>query len=302
MRTRVVVIIVCAMLAASWASWAAWLRPRTAGIMAVSTNVGVRPRPAPPSAGPTAADEGEIMSKSAAGTEERPRAWLRPRAATRDQTASARAAAPHPASRASLPTRPPAAPTADAPRSEPTGTPPSSPPSAAAGSNAGHTFGPAGAGGAGAGSGSGTSGSSSAGAAASGPGPAGPSGSGGVPSSDPPSAPQVPPVTPTPVLTPPKVIATPGMTYPGDAFRLTIRRQDLGAAAVVDGTEGVVEIRALIRSTGEVRTVQVTGSSGSVVLDRAAVDAVRGWRFSPATRDGAPIDAYVTLRIRYVVR
>jgi len=92
------------------------------------------------------------------------------------------------------------------------------------------------------------------------------------------------------------------MTYPGDAFRLTIRRQDLGAAAVVEGTEGVVAIRALILSTGEVRTVQVTGSSGSDALDRAAVDAVRGWRFSPATRDGAPIDAYVTLRIRYVVR
>jgi periplasmic protein TonB len=46
----------------------------------------------------------------------------------------------------------------------------------------------------------------------------------------------------------------------------------------------------------------VTGSSRSDALDRAAVDAVRGWRFAPATRDGAPIDAYVTLRIRYVVR
>jgi len=94
----------------------------------------------------------------------------------------------------------------------------------------------------------------------------------------------------------------PGMVYPGDAFRLTVRRQDLGAAAVVQGSEGVVAVRALVLSTGEVRTVDVTGSSGSDALDRAAVDAVRGWRFAPATRDGAPIDAYVTLRIRYVVR
>jgi len=92
------------------------------------------------------------------------------------------------------------------------------------------------------------------------------------------------------------------MLYPGDAFRLTVRRQDLGAAAVVEGTEGVVGMRALILSTGEVRAVEVTGPSGSNALDRAAVDAVRGWRFAPATRDGAPIDAYVTLRIRYVVR
>jgi periplasmic protein TonB len=94
----------------------------------------------------------------------------------------------------------------------------------------------------------------------------------------------------------------PGMVYPGDAFRLTVRREDLGAAAVVQGSEGVVGVRALILSTGEVRAVEVTGSSRSDALDRAAVDAVRGWRFAPATRDGAPIDAYVTLRIRYVVR
>lgn len=104
------------------------------------------------------------------------------------------------------------------------------------------------------------------------------------------------------MLRPPKVIATPGTLYPGDAFRLTLRREDLGAAAVVEGTEGIVAIRALILSTGEVRSVDVTGSSGSAALDRAAVDAVRGWRFAPATRDGAPIDAYVTLKIRYVVR
>jgi TonB family protein len=93
-----------------------------------------------------------------------------------------------------------------------------------------------------------------------------------------------------------------GSLYPGDAFRLTVRRRDLGAAAVVEGTEGIVTIRALVLATGDVRSVEVTGSSGSTVLDRAAADTVRGWRFAPATRDGAPIDAYVTLRIRYVVR
>jgi TonB family protein len=98
------------------------------------------------------------------------------------------------------------------------------------------------------------------------------------------------------------VITTSGTVYPDDAFRLTVRRQDLGAAVVVEGTEGTVVIRALILSTGEVRGVNVTGSSGSDVLDRAAAEAVRGWRFAPAARDGAPIDAYVTLRIRYVVR
>lgn len=81
-----------------------------------------------------------------------------------------------------------------------------------------------------------------------------------------------------------------------------MRRQDLGAAAVIEGTEGTVTLRALVLATGDVRSVDVTGPSGSDVLDRAAAETVRAWRFAPATRDGAPIDAYVTLRIRYVVR
>jgi periplasmic protein TonB len=112
----------------------------------------------------------------------------------------------------------------------------------------------------------------------------------------------VPAVPPSPVLVPPKVIAQPGALYPGDAFRLTVRRQDLGADAVIEGSEGIVTLRALVLATGDVRSVEVTQSSGSGVLDRAAAETVRRWRFAPATRDGAPIDAYVTLRIRYVVR
>jgi protein TonB len=94
----------------------------------------------------------------------------------------------------------------------------------------------------------------------------------------------------------------PGATYPGDAFRLAVRREDLGGAAVVEGREGTVGIRALVGATGELRRVDVIASSGSDALDRAAAEAVRRWTFAPATRDGAPIDAYVTFKIRYVVR
>ncbi len=103
-------------------------------------------------------------------------------------------------------------------------------------------------------------------------------------------------------VTPPRVLATSGMDYPGEGFHLTVRRQDLGGALVVEGTEGTVALRALVSADGVVRSVEVAASSGSPVLDRTAVEAVRRWRFAPATRDGAPIDAYVTLRIRYVVR
>jgi len=110
-------------------------------------------------------------------------------------------------------------------------------------------------------------------------------------------APPVPPV-----VTAPRVIFTGEMVYPGDAFHLTLRRQDLGAALALVGTEGTVGVRALILADGTVSGVEVLRSSGSPVLDRAAADAVRRWQFAPATRDGAPIDAYVTLSVRYVVR
>jgi periplasmic protein TonB len=117
--------------------------------------------------------------------------------------------------------------------------------------------------------------------------------------------PATPPASNTgapPRLVSPRVIDTAGTEYPGEAFHLTLRRQDLGSELVVQGAEGTVTLRALIAADGSVRSVDVATSSGSPVLDRAAAEAVRRWRFAPATRDGVPIEAYAILRIRYVVR
>jgi periplasmic protein TonB len=103
-------------------------------------------------------------------------------------------------------------------------------------------------------------------------------------------------------VTSPRVLSTSGMDYPGEAFHFTVRRQDLGSGLAVVGSEGTVALRALVRADGTVGAVEVTASSGSAVLDQAAADAVARWHFAPAARDGVSIDAYVTLRIRYVVR
>lgn len=112
-------------------------------------------------------------------------------------------------------------------------------------------------------------------------------------SSQPPSPPRI---------APPRVLSTAGTAYPGEAFRLVVRRQDLGPDLTAEGAEGAVKVRALVTADGGVRSVEVAASSGSAVLDRAAAAAVRRWQFAPATRDGAPIDAYVVVTIRYVVR
>ncbi len=103
-------------------------------------------------------------------------------------------------------------------------------------------------------------------------------------------------------FTPPRVIDTAGIEYPGEAFHLTVRRQDLGPELAVEGAEGTVVLRVLVSADGIARSVDVAVSSGSLVLDQAAAAAVRRWRFTPATRNDVPIDAYAVLRIRYIVR
>src|SRR5581483_1658171 len=50
--------------------------------------------------------------------------------------------------------------------------------------------------------------------------------------------------------------------------------------------EGVVILEAIVRSDGEVDLVRVTRSLG-FGLDQNAVDAVKKWRFRPATKNGS---------------
>lgn len=52
---------------------------------------------------------------------------------------------------------------------------------------------------------------------------------------------------------------------------------------------GVVKVEVMIDENGQVAEVQ--GSSGPVLLQSAAKDAVRKWRFKPFVRDGQPVRA-----------
>lgn len=54
--------------------------------------------------------------------------------------------------------------------------------------------------------------------------------------------------------------------------------------------QGTVVLTVMVRSDGSAGSVEVKSSSGSTRLDRAAVDAVKSWRFVPATVDGKPVD------------
>lgn len=71
------------------------------------------------------------------------------------------------------------------------------------------------------------------------------------------------------------------------------------AAALRRGESGTVMVRAEIRPDGTPDVVTVARSSGSRQLDRAALDAVRRWRFRPAQQDGQPVRAAVMVPISF---
>lgn len=71
------------------------------------------------------------------------------------------------------------------------------------------------------------------------------------------------------------------------------------ARALRNGETGTVMVRAEIGPDGVPTSVSVERGSGSRDLDRAAVDAVRRWRFRPAMRGGQPTTGSVVVPIDF---
>lgn len=61
--------------------------------------------------------------------------------------------------------------------------------------------------------------------------------------------------------------------------------------------QGRVLVHAVVGPGGDCARAEVRKSSGHPILDEAALQAVRGWRFLPATRDGRPVAAGVEIPI-----
>ncbi len=65
--------------------------------------------------------------------------------------------------------------------------------------------------------------------------------------------------------------------------------------------EGEVILYAIIRKDGSVDSIQrVRGLEPQ--LDQNAMEALREWKFSPATRDGAPVDIEAVVHIPFRFR
>lgn len=71
------------------------------------------------------------------------------------------------------------------------------------------------------------------------------------------------------------------------------------AAALRRNEGGTVLLRIIVGSDGTPTDIDVAQRSGSRELDRAAITAVRKWRFNPATNNGQPVTSTVEVPIEF---
>jgi protein TonB len=83
----------------------------------------------------------------------------------------------------------------------------------------------------------------------------------------------------------------------GIAVAATVPHYPAGLAEA--GVEGMVILRVAVSAEGRATEVRVEKSSGHVTLDDAAMARVREWRFTPATKDGAPVAGEVLVPVEF---
>lgn len=69
-------------------------------------------------------------------------------------------------------------------------------------------------------------------------------------------------------------------------------------SAKEEGIEGTVLLWLIVNSQGFPEQVKVQKALGHG-LDQKAVDAVRRWKFAPATKDGAPVAVMINVEVNF---
>lgn len=88
---------------------------------------------------------------------------------------------------------------------------------------------------------------------------------------------------------PPRQIATADPVYPNVARNMR--------------KEGAIMINVLISETGDViQTAVIGGNRGSLGFDKAAENAVRKWKFSPAEKNGVPVRVWKSVTIAFKLK
>lgn len=66
--------------------------------------------------------------------------------------------------------------------------------------------------------------------------------------------------------------------------------------------EGSVTVRILVGTDGRVRQVQILNATDPDFARATEKQALRAWRFKPATRDGIPVEDWQTLTVRFDIK
>lgn len=98
------------------------------------------------------------------------------------------------------------------------------------------------------------------------------------------------PAAASPATVTPPVFTASYLRNPPPAYPALARRS---------GEEGTVMLRVLVGRDGAPLKVEVDQSSRSRLLDHAAQDAVKGWRFVPARRGAETIEAWVRVPVSF---
>lgn len=107
-----------------------------------------------------------------------------------------------------------------------------------------------------------------------------------------------PVVQPTPTPTPPPVL-TEAVPHPGAKrdFQPPYPPQLLRT-----GIEGTAVVRVLIGTDGRVKQVAIISADDPLFADATERQALRKWRFRPATRDGTPVETWKQMTVRFEIR
>jgi protein TonB len=108
-----------------------------------------------------------------------------------------------------------------------------------------------------------------------------------------------PPPKPTPAPTPINVPVPVGgqIREPQKVFGVAPAYPSIARDARI---QGVVVIQAVIGVDGAVREARI--QSGSPLLDQAALDAVRQWRYRPTLLNGVPVPVIMTVSVRFTLQ
>ena len=123
-----------------------------------------------------------------------------------------------------------------------------------------------------------------------------------APAAEAPAAPAAPPAPPAPAAPAPAPAAPAPIAPPRfDAAYLNNPPPAYPPQARRRGESGRVVLRVLVAANGLPERVELRTSSGSEILDGAALQAVRRWKFVPARQGDTPVSAWVLVPIHFTL-